>query len=275
VTSRLLAVLSVLTLAAVSSAEPPKREYRAAPATETQIACQIRVLTVRDDLFERVGLDFKPEEGLTDAQLHSLLEAAQGDPRSNVLQAPKVTTLDGQEVVVKATQQQLFATGLEATRVKGAVALVPKHTPVETGITLTLHGKASADRKTVTLRVNYKDVRVEGPVEMIPVTTKITPIFEGGSRGTPVPVTQYLQVPKVEALTVEKDLTISSGGHVLIAGPTRMQEERQEFGPPVLSKIPYVNRMYKNVGVARTTLRTYLIVSPLVLSVPVEPTTGR
>jgi hypothetical protein len=30
-------------------------------------------------------------------------------------------------------------------------------------------------------------------------------------------------------------------------------------------------RMYKNVGVARTTVRTYLIVSPLVLDVPTEP----
>lgn len=87
-----------------------------------------------------------------------------------------------------------------------------------------------------------------------------------------VPFTQYLQAPKVETLTVEKqDLVIPSGGHVLIAGPTRMQEERQEFGPPMLSKIPYVNRMYKNVGIGRTTVRTYLIVSPLVLDVPATP----
>lgn len=273
---RLLTVLAVFALAAVCSAEPPRRENRVAfasvPNTETQIACQIRVLTVRDDLFERLGLDIEPKEALSDVQLRSLLEAVQGDRRSNVMQCPKVTTFDGQEAVVKATQQQLFVTGLEATRVKGTVVLIPKQTPVETGTIMTLHGKASADRKTVTVRLKYDDTRVEGPVEMIPVTTKITPIFEGGSQGKPVPFTQYIQAPKVETLTVEKqDLVIPSGSHMLIAGPTRMQEERQEFGPPMLSKIPYLNRMYKNVGVGRTTVRTYVVVSPLVLDSLVAP----
>ncbi|MBP3954230.1 hypothetical protein J8F10_02830 [Gemmata sp. G18] len=271
--SRFPAFLVVLVLAAVSSAEPPAREYRVttppAPDTETQIACQVRVLTVRDDLFERLGLDFKPTDSLSDAQLRSLLEAAQGDRLSNVSQTPKVTTFDGQEAVVRATQQQLFVTGVEVTLVKGKTVLVPKNTPIETGTTLTLCGRASADRKTVTMRVGYKDARVEGPVELIPVTTQITPVFEGGSQGKPIPFTQYLQAPKVETLTVEKrDLTVPSGGHVIVAGPTRTQEDRYEFGPPVLSKIPYINRMYKNVGVTRTTVRTYLIVSPLVLHVP-------
>ena len=150
---------------------------------------------------------------------------------------------------------------------------MPKHTPVETGTTLTLCARASTDRKAVTVRVHYTDARVE-TVEMIPVTTQVPPAE--GVRGKSAPFTQYLQVPKVETLTVEKkDLTIPSGGHVIVPGPTRTQETRQEFGPPVLSTIPYVNRMYKNVGIGRETVRTYLIVSPLVLEVPVEPAPGR
>jgi hypothetical protein len=50
---------------------------------------------------------------------------------------------------------------------------------------------------------------------------------------------------------------------------------RQEFGPPVLSKIPYVNRMYKNVGIGRESTRTYLIVSPKVLDMAPEPMAQR
>ena len=276
--SRFPAMLFVLVFAAASSAAPPNPEYGAtvgpAPDTETQIVCQVRVLTVRDDLFERLG--FKPAEALTDAQLKTLLEAVQGDKTSNVMQCPKVTTLDGQEAVVKATQQQFFVTSVEATVVKGAVAMIPKKTAVETGTTTTLCGKASADRKTVTVRVNYKDAWIDGPVEMIPVVTQIAPVFEGGSQGKPIPFAQFLQVAKVETLTVDKkDLAIPSGGHMVIAGPARMQEERQEFGPPVLSKIPYLNRMYRNGGVGRVTVRTYLIVSPLVLDVPEEPARWR
>jgi general secretion pathway protein D len=52
-------------------------------------------------------------------------------------------------------------------------------------------------------------------------------------------------------------------------------EARNEFGPPVLSKIPYVNRMFKNVGIGRTTVRTYLVVTPRVLEVPAEPAAQR
>ena len=265
--SRFPAMLVVLVLSAVSFAEPPKREDCAAPNTETQIVCQVRVLTVRDDLFER--LDFKSAEALTDAQVKLLLEAVQGDKSSSVMQYPKFTLFDGQEGVVKATQQQLFVTSVEATVVKGAGVMTPKKTPVETGTTLTLCGKASADRKSVTVRVNYKDTRIDGPVEMIPVVTQITPVFEGGSQGKPVPFAQFLQVAKVDTLTVEKqDLSIPSGGHMVIAGPSRMEEVRTEFGPPVLSKIPYLNRMYKNVGVGKVTVRTYLVVSPRVLEEP-------
>jgi hypothetical protein len=275
--SRFSAVLAVLVFAAAGfSAEPPKRESRAesapAPNTETQIVCEVRVLTVRDDLFERAALDFKPVGVLSDGQLRTLLETAQGDRLANVMQCPKVTALDGQEVVVRVTQRQFFVTGLEATRVKGATTVVPKNTPVDTGTTLTLCGKASADMKTVTVRVNYADARVAGPVETVPVTTLVTPIFEGGSQGKPVPFTQYLQVPRLETLTIDKtDLPIPSGGHMVIAGPTRLQEGRNEVPPPVVSKIPYLNRLYKNAGVGRTTVRTYLIVSPRVLSAPPEP----
>lgn len=266
--SRFLAVVALaLSATAGSAAEPPK--------PETQIACAVRVLTVRDDLFERAGIDAKLT-ALTDAQLRALMDTVQGDPRSNVMQFPKATLLHSQEAVIRATQQQLFVTAMEATRVKGQVVLVPKNTPVETGTTLTLGVKASADRKTTTVRVNYKDVWVEGPVELIPVTTQINPVFADGGRGKPIPFTQYIQSPQVETLTIEKaDLSIPSGGHVIIPGATRTQEVRQEFGPPVLSKIPYLNRMFKNVGVGRETVRTYLIVSPLVLDLPADPAPKR
>lgn len=274
--SRPSAVLAVLALASGLLAEPPRpgvrAEFTPAPDTETQIACVVRVLTVRDDFSERLGIDFEAAGSLTDAQLRSLLDAAQGDRLTNVLQCPKVTLFDGQEADVRATQQQFFVTGLEAARVKGTVVTVPRHTAVETGTTLTLCAKVTPDGKTVGVRVSYQDVRVEGLVETVPVTTQVAPV----AGGKPAPFTQYLQVPRIETLTIEpRDLTIPSGGHAVVAGPTSVREERREFGPPVLSKVPYVSRMYKNVGVGRTAVRTYLIVSPLVIEMPPEPSSRR
>ena len=36
----------------------------------------------------------------------------------------------------------------------------------------------------------------------------------------------------------------------------------QDIGVPILSKVPYVNRMFKNVGVSREEIATLVLVRP-------------
>jgi type II secretory pathway component GspD/PulD (secretin) len=257
--SRLLSVLALLALSTAGFAieQPPE------PKSETQISFEVRVVTVPADACPM-------EEGeiafLTDAQLKAAIEAAQGDRRVNVMQAPKITAFEGQEAVVKATQQEMFATGVEAKRINGAVSVVPKNTTVETGMVLKVRGAVSADRKFVTAKVDYQDTRIEGGAELIPVTTMITPVFEGGSQGKPIPFTQFLQVPQVGTIKVVKaDLRIPSGGNVAIAGPTFIQEVREETAKSALGNIPYVGRMVRKVTYSKVSMRTVLIVTPRVL----------
>lgn len=270
------AVLAVFAFAASGfPAETPKAVDRAkvvpAPAAETQITYTVRVLTVRGDLLERFGIDSKPTGTLTDGQLRSLLETIEGDRLSQMIQCPKVTTFDGQEAAIQNTEQQSFTTGLEVAWVNEKVVFVPKHTHVETGTTISLHGKVSADGKATQVKVSYKDVRVNGLVEMVPVTVPVPPSSVGKDGGKPVPFTQFLQLPRLETMTIEKaDLTIPSGGHAVISGPITMTSERQDYVVPLLSKIPYLNRLYKNVGIAQTTTRMLLIVSPQVTALPQE-----
>ncbi len=283
--SRLAAVAAalVLSVAGVAGEPVPPR------ADETpQIAFEVRVLTVPERLFfERVGVDFEAPQAmprvpaltdggmLDDSQLRLLLDAVEGDRRANVVMAPKVTVEDGRDASIQCTQRQTFVTGVDAMRakvgdgmaVKGDTVLIPRNTAVDVGETLNLSGRIMADRKAVVARVKYTNTRVE-KVDLIPVTSKVTPIFEGGSQGAPVPFTQYIQSPQIETATIEKaDLTIPTGCHAVLVGPEIVREARREFGPPVLSKIPYVSRMFKNVGIGRETVRTVLIVTPRVLEV--------
>ena len=60
-------------------------------------------------------------------------------------------------------------------------------------------------------------------------------------------------------------VSVPDGGTVLMGGIKRMQEARNEFGVPVLSKIPYINRLFKNVGIARTTESLMLMVTPRII----------
>src|SRR6266508_946732 len=133
--SRLLATLVLFALATTGFAieQPPE------PDNEMQISFEVRVITVPTD----TPLAACPmKEGavafLTDAQLKAALEAAQGNRRVNVMQAPKVTTFVGQEAVVKVTDTKTFVTGVEAKRVDGVLSVLPKLLTVEAGLTLTL-----------------------------------------------------------------------------------------------------------------------------------------
>src|SRR5262249_40568943 len=117
---------------------------------DTTIALEVRVITVAAET--KFGPCPAKEGGiafLTDSQLNAAMKGVEADCRSNVMQAPKISTFDGQEAVIDITERQFFVTGVDAHRVKGQTVLVPKNMPVDIGTTLTLRGQVSADKKFV------------------------------------------------------------------------------------------------------------------------------
>jgi general secretion pathway protein D len=58
---------------------------------------------------------------------------------------------------------------------------------------------------------------------------------------------------------------VPDGGTVLLGGIKRLNEQRTEHGVPVLSKIPYINRLFKNVGIGRTTQSLMMMVTPRII----------
>src|SRR5262249_52534343 len=72
--------------------------------------------------------------------------------------------------------------------------------------------------------------------------------------------------PMINTIAVDRTLAIPDGGTVLLGGLKRTVEtQRNEFGPPVLSKVPYVNRLFKNVGYSRETQNVLLMVTPRII----------
>src|SRR4051794_14686234 len=64
----------------------------------------------------------------------------------------------------------------------------------------------------------------------------ITPVFEGGAQGPPIPFTQFIQQPTVARCQLDKALTIPDGGTaVLYAGSwTRQESAKAEDCPAPL-----------------------------------------
>ncbi len=204
---------------------------------------------------------------LNDIQVFMFLEAAAGDRRSNIMQAPKITCFNGQFATVSVTTQQFFVLGLQVFNVGGQFVYMPQNTAVPLGVTLGVQPVVSSDRRFVrlTLPLQFTDQVPDATVPLFPVTAFITPVFEGGSQGTPIPFTQFFQQPSFTTISVNTTVVVPDGGTVVLGGLKTMSEGRNEFGPPVLSQVPYLNRLFKNTGVGRDTRHLMLMVTPRII----------
>jgi hypothetical protein len=68
-----------------------------------------------------------------------------------------------------------------------------------------------------------------------------------------------------EVLHSVRDFVLKDGHTLLLDDGTFETEARVEAGVPILSKLPYVSRLYKNTGVGRETTRRLLLVTSRVI----------
>jgi type II secretory pathway component GspD/PulD (secretin)/tetratricopeptide (TPR) repeat protein len=204
---------------------------------------------------------------LSDIQVFLFMEAAQGDQRTNVMQAPKLTLFNGQTSTLTVTDAQFFVTSVTVFQAGGQVVFVPQNNLIPTGgVTLTIQAVISADRRFVRMSLTPSLTNlVSAVIPLFPTTTFITPVFESGAQGQPIPFTQFLQQPAINTISVSTTVSVPDGGTVLMGGLKRLSEGRNEFGPPILSKVPYVNRLFKNVGYGREAVSLLLMVTPRII----------
>lgn len=207
---------------------------------------------------------------LNDIQVYTFLEMAQGDQRTNIMQAPKLTMFNGQTATLTVAETQFFVTNVQVVSVNGQIVFIPQQQQLPSSgqgsLSITVQAVVSADRRFVRLNLPVQlGVQAGASVPLFPITTFITPVFEGGSQGQPIPFTQFLQQPSFTLLDIQTTVVCPDGGTVLLGGLKRLSEGRNEFGPPFLSKIPYLNRLFKNVGVGRETTHLMIMVTPRII----------
>jgi general secretion pathway protein D len=74
-----------------------------------------------------------------------------------------------------------------------------------------------------------------------------------------------VQLPTFQFVSVTTTVSVPDGGTVLLGGIKRLSEGRNEFGVPLLSKVPYINRLFKNVGIGRETDSLMMMVTPRII----------
>jgi type II secretory pathway component GspD/PulD (secretin)/tetratricopeptide (TPR) repeat protein len=203
---------------------------------------------------------------LSDIQVFMFMEAAQGDRRTNVMQAPKLTLFNGQTATIQIQDFQWFVTNVQVVQNAGQVVFVPQNQPIPMGINLAIQAVVSADRRFVRLNIAPTMTNLaSATVPLFPITTFITPVFEGGAQGQPVPFTQFIQQPTFTTVQIQTTVSVPDGGTVLLGGLKLLNEGRNEFGPPVIGKIPYLDRLFRNVGYGKDTSSLLLMVTPRII----------
>ena len=74
-----------------------------------------------------------------------------------------------------------------------------------------------------------------------------------------------VQQPVYEQVFVQTTVQVPDGGTVLLGGVKLLREGRNMAGVPILNKIPYISRLFKNTGVGRDTQSLMLMVTPRII----------
>ncbi|HLA84659.1 MAG TPA: hypothetical protein VJL29_07690, partial [Thermoguttaceae bacterium] len=216
---------------------------------------------------------------LSDIEAFFFINAAQGDSRTNILQAPKVTLFNGQTAYVSDTSQSPFVMGLIPVVGDFAAANQPVIVILTEGTFMTVQAVVSHDRRFVRLTVipffsqigdvdtftfsgrttSVVDTSTEGNTEDPDDATKENNVISTTTEGTTV------QLPTFSSISVSTTVSVPDGGTVLLGGIKRLSEGRNEYGTPILNKIPYLNRLFKNVGIGRETQSLMMTVTPRII----------
>ena len=74
-----------------------------------------------------------------------------------------------------------------------------------------------------------------------------------------------VQLPTFQVISVSTTVSVPDGGTVLLGGIKRLREGRNEFGVPLLAKVPYIDRLFRNVGIGRETDSLMMMVTPHII----------
>jgi type II secretory pathway component GspD/PulD (secretin) len=175
---------------------------------------------------------------------------------------------NGQTATINITDFQFFVTNVTGVQSGGQFVFIPNNTPIPSNVVgMTIQPVISADRRFVRMSLGPTFTNLaNATVPLFPIVLAAQPFFEGvGNVGQPVLLTQFVQQPTLTTINVLTTVTVPDGGTVLLGGFKRMNEGRNEFGPPILSKIPYINRLFKNTGYGREVESLMIMVTPRII----------
>ncbi len=221
---------------------------------------------------------------LSDVEAFLFVRAAQGDRRSNILLAPKVTTFNGIPATVISGSLRSLVTSLTPVSSGFSIGFQPRISQIPEGVQLTVQPVVSADRRYVRLTVvpnfqNITDVQTfsfAGGVGAVGGAAGAAGAGgAGGAAGAAGAagaggvggsgLSAAVQIPTIAIVQINTTVSVPDGGTVLLGGVKALSEGRNMAGVPILNKLPYISRLFRNSGVGRETSSLMMMVTPRII----------
>jgi type II secretory pathway component GspD/PulD (secretin) len=273
-----LASVGISSTKAQDARPMPKAEGKAEGIARTrEIAVDVRFASVSEavveTLAERWALRFagqansvapawikavvdKKQAVIDDKQFDELLAVLHSDRRSSIMQSPKLTLASGQQAALQVGEEQSFLTGIDV-KVDEEVIMHPKQTKIFLGHRHVLRPTLERDGVTVSLEVAVELSQLAGPVALTPLQLPLP-----SKKGQPEVFQIFLQQPAVAKLTLDNTFKIPDRKTQVAHLGRILTETRTEQGAPVLSRVPYVGRLFRNVGYGREAQDVIVFLTP-------------
>ena len=145
-----------------------------------------------------------------------------------------------------------------------AVGFDPQISTVQSGVLLDVQATVSSDRKYVTLTLRPQ---LSNLLALVPFAIGGTTIIPTGNNPSTQPFANegFIQQPEVQITEVRTTVSVPDGGTLLLGGQTLSGELEREAGVPVLSKIPFLKRLFTNRSSSHDDQVLLILVKPTII----------
>jgi Flp pilus assembly secretin CpaC len=248
-----LALVLAFGLAHAQIKPPEKLPAPVCPAPsigEPAVTVEVQVLRIGDALFAELmkdnRLNCKHFVTIDGSAAKEMIARILEDSDSERLAAPRICSLSGQEGRITIGQESAFVTDVKVVRFAEQTTLVPQSQMLSSGCSIAVTPTITPDIKHVILRFQAEQSEIpDCEVPTFPVTTFVTPEFEGGAQGQATPFTQFLQQPTLFKRSVTNSFGIADGQTALIYGGHTSRTETQVERVPFFSDLPIIGELFE------------------------------
>jgi hypothetical protein len=215
---------------------------------DTQVMVEMRLLTVPSES-EAVKklLDGKQHAALPTAELKAMLDGLAKDGQVQMLSQPTVMLMNKQTGFVQIGQQCPQVTSVAANPNGQPVAKVEY---AQVGLVSRLTPDVAADLKSVRLKLDVE----------LSEANRAAVVLGNGQKAC-----------AIDFQKIETTLAVPDGGTMAVAVGTKKAERRVEHKVPVLGDLPYLSRLFRNVGVSTESMDTVAVVTVRLIDAKATP----